>query len=65
MTPEFLAAILEGFEQTLDHVLGRMDEGDLRREVEALQAHIAGRRQEMKAMDDKATNSSPGVTHVS
>ena len=65
MTPEFLAAILEGFEQTLDHVLARMDEGDLRRNVEALQAHIAGKRQQLEAIDHPASNPIPGESHVS
>ena len=27
MTPRFLAGILNGFEETLDHVLARIDEG--------------------------------------
>ena len=65
MTPGFLAAILDGFEQTLDHVLVRMEEGDLKREVNALQAHIACTRQELVAVDDPAGNSIPGETHVS
>ena len=44
MTPGFVAAVLEGFEATLDAVLERLDDGDLKREVEALQeigrAHV-------------------------
>lgn len=40
MTPGFVAAVLEGFESTLDAVLERLDAVDLRREVEALQEHI-------------------------
>ena len=65
MTPSFIAAILEGFEQTLDHVLERMDEGDLRQEVEELRAHIAGMRQELEAIDHPASNPIPGESHVS
>ncbi len=51
MTAGFMAAILEGFEETLDAVLERLDEGDLKREVEALQAHIGSKRQELEARE--------------
>lgn len=51
MTPGFVAAILEGFEGTLDAVLQHLDEGDLKREVEALQAHISRERQQFEARD--------------
>ena len=30
MTPGFIAAVLEGFEETLDHVLIRLSEGDFK-----------------------------------
>ena len=64
MTPSFIAAILAGFEETLDNIPKRLDEGDLRREVEAMQAHIAGKQQELEAMDD-AANPIPGETPCS
>lgn len=48
MTPAFVAAVLEGFEGTLDVVLGRLNEGELKREVESLRTHIA------KAPSDRA-----------
>ncbi|MCW5979607.1 MAG: hypothetical protein KIT09_16130 [Bryobacteraceae bacterium] len=51
MTPGFVAAVLEGFEGTLDAVLERVDEGDLKREVEALQAHISSKRQQLEAAE--------------
>ena len=49
MTPGFVAAVLEGFEWTLDAVLERLDDGDLKREVEALQEHISSKRQQFEA----------------
>ena len=48
MTPGFVAAVLEGFEGTLEAVLERVDEGDLKREVEELQAQIAIKRQQFE-----------------
>lgn len=48
MTPGFVAAVLEGFEGTLEAVLERVDDGDLRREVEELQAQIAIKRQQFE-----------------
>ena len=47
----FVAAILEGFEGTLDVVLEHLGDGDLKREVEALQEHIAGKRQQFEATE--------------
>jgi hypothetical protein len=51
MTRGFVAAVLEGFEGTLDAVLERLGDGDLRREVEELQADIARNRQELEAAE--------------
>jgi hypothetical protein len=51
MTPGFVAAVLEGFEGTLDAVLERLDEGGLKLEVEDLQAQIAGKRQQFEARE--------------
>ena len=51
MTPGFVAAVLEGFEGTLDIVLERLVDGDLKREVEALQEHIASKRQQFEATE--------------
>ena len=51
MTTGFVAAVLEGFEGTLDVVLERLVEGDLKREVEALQEHIARKRQQLEATE--------------
>jgi hypothetical protein len=48
MTPGFVAAILEGFEGTLDAVLERVADGELRRDIESLQEHIAGQRRTME-----------------
>jgi len=48
MTPGFVAAVLEGFEGTLEAVLERVDEGDLKREVEELQTQIATKRQQFE-----------------
>src|SRR5438093_483390 len=51
MTAGFVAAILGGFEGTLDTVLERLAEGDLRREIEALQQHIAEKREQLERKD--------------
>lgn len=51
MTPGFVAAVLEGFEGTLDVVLDRLGNGDLKREVEVLQAHICSKRQQFEARE--------------
>ena len=51
MTPGFVAAVLEGFEGTLDAVLERLDEGGLKLEVEDLQAQIASKRQQFEARE--------------
>lgn len=51
MTPGFVAVVLEGFEGTLDVVLGRLGEGDLKREVEELQALITTKRQQFEAAE--------------
>jgi hypothetical protein len=51
MTPGFVAAVLEGFEGTLEAVLERVDEGDLKREVEELQTQIATKRQQFEARE--------------
>ena len=53
MTPGFVAAILEGFEGTLDVVTERLSvsAGDLRNDVVELQAHIARKRQQFEAAD--------------
>jgi hypothetical protein len=57
MTPGFVAAILEGFEGTLDAVLERVGDGDLRRKIESLQEHIAGHRRVLD--EQKALETSP------
>jgi hypothetical protein len=54
MTPGFVAAVLEGFEGTLDVVIERLGAGDLRSDVEELQAHIARTRQQFEAADTSA-----------
>jgi hypothetical protein len=52
MTPGFVAAILEGFEGTLDAVLERVDEGELRRDIESLQEQIAGHRRTLEKQEN-------------
>ncbi len=51
MTPAFVAAVLEGFEGTLDSLLERVGDGELRREVESLQELIAGKRQKFEEQE--------------
>ena len=51
MTPGFVAAVLEGLEGTLEAVLERVNEGDLKREVEELQAQIAAKRHQFEARE--------------
>ena len=48
MSAEFFAAILEGFEGTLDEVLVRSLPMELREVAEALQQHIAAQREQWK-----------------
>jgi hypothetical protein len=59
MTPDFVAAVLEGFEGTLNAVLERLEDGHLKREVEALQAHIGRKRQQFEASDTSECASPP------
>jgi len=51
MTAGFVAALLEGFEGTLDAALEQIKEGELRREVEELRVHIATQRQKFEARE--------------
>jgi hypothetical protein len=51
MTAGFMAALLEGFEGTLDAALEQIEEGELRREVEKLRVHIAEQRQKFEAQE--------------
>jgi hypothetical protein len=53
VTPGFVAAILEGFEGTLEEVLDRLEEDSLKREVTTLREHIAHKRQEFEAQDSR------------
>jgi hypothetical protein len=57
MSPGFVAAVLEGFEGTLDAVLEHVGGGELRLEVESLQELIAGKRrkfEEQEALEPEA-----------
>ena len=47
MTGGFVAALLEGFDGTLDAALEQIEEGELRSEVEELRVHIAEQRQKL------------------
>ena len=51
MTAGFVAALLEGFEGTLDAALEQIEEGELRSEVEELRVHIAEQRQKFEAQE--------------
>jgi hypothetical protein len=51
MTVGFVAALLEGFEGTLDAALEQIKEGELRREVEELRVHIVKQRQKFEAQE--------------
>lgn len=51
MTVGFVAALLEGFEGTLDAALEQIEDGELRREVEELRVHIANQRQKFEARE--------------
>ena len=56
MTADFVAALLEGFEGSLKAVLERLEEGDLRREVQALRDQIHGRRRRIEATETAETD---------
>jgi len=51
VTRDFVAALIEGFEGSLEAVLESLEEGDLRREVQALQDQIAGKRRRIEAIE--------------
>lgn len=52
MTPGFVAAILDGFEATLEALLAHAGDENQRHELAALQAHVAGVRQRFEAADE-------------
>ena len=56
MTPDFIAAILEGFEGTLDAVLERVEDGELRRDIETLQEQIAGQCRTLEKQESSASS---------
>ena len=41
LDPLFVAAVLEGFEGTLDEVVGRVESPDLNAQLDALRSHVA------------------------
>ena len=41
LDPLFVAAVLEGFEGTLDEVVGRVESPDLNAQLGALRSHVA------------------------
>ncbi len=51
MTPGFVAAVLEGFEGTLDAVLEQLGDGELQRDVQALREHIAQQRRKFEEQE--------------
>jgi len=51
MTPAFVAAVLEGFEGTLYAVLEQLGDGELQRDVQALQEHIAQQRRKFEEQE--------------
>ena len=44
LDPPFVAAVLEGFEGTLDEVVGRVESPDLNGQLDALRSQVAARR---------------------
>jgi hypothetical protein len=42
--PLFVAGVLEGFEGTLDEVIGRVENPDLNAHLDALRSHVAALR---------------------
>jgi hypothetical protein len=51
MKAGFVAALIEGFEMTLDAALEQIGEGALRREVEELHVHLARLRRRCEEQD--------------
>jgi hypothetical protein len=49
--PLFVAAILEGFEGTLDEVLDRVEDGELKVRLDVLQGHVAALRLSIERAD--------------
>lgn len=48
MSAQFVAALIEGFEGTLDEVLDRLPDGKLRQDVRALQEHLSQSRKSLE-----------------
>ena len=44
LDPLFVAAVLEGFEGTLDEVVGRVESPDLNAQIDALRSQVAALR---------------------
>ena len=44
LDPLFVAAVLEGFEGTLDEVVGRVENPDLNAQLDALRSQVTGLR---------------------
>jgi hypothetical protein len=51
--PLFVAAVLEGFEGTLDEVLDRVEDGELKARLDALQIHVAALRLSIEKADGR------------
>lgn len=63
MTPAFVAALLEGFEGTLDEILDRLAEGELRREIETLQRFLLTKRQQIAGIQDGMSAGTASAEH--
>lgn len=55
MSPEFVAALIEGFEGTLNEVLDRLPDGELWQEMKALQEHLCRLRHSLQTYCIRAT----------
>ena len=64
MTPDFVAAVLEGFEGTLDEILDRLAEGELRREIKTLQRFLLTKRQQITEIQDAPPAGTASVTSI-
>ncbi len=51
LSPPFVAAVLEGFEGTLDEVLDRVEDGELKVRLDVLQSHVTAVRLSIEKAD--------------
>jgi outer membrane murein-binding lipoprotein Lpp len=60
--PLFVAGVLEGFEGTLDEVVGRVENSELNAQVDALRSQVAALRMRFEACLDQDVDGRVGAS---